>query len=271
MRHTIRIDGAGRIAAAITAGRDACGTALAPFITAGYPNRASFVKLLQQIASEADIIELGVPFSDPVADGVTIQRSSLAALQAGVTFEWILRTLDEANVDVPIVIMSYLNPLMAYGLNQVARDAASVGVCGFIVPDMPFEESDELRSAAHAHGMCVIQMVSPVTRRLRAQSMCAVASGFVYATTLRGVTGSHITVNQSTAKFLDDVRMHSSSPVLAGFGIRSREDVAQLQPHCDGVIVGSALIEAIDRGDCPSAFLRSLRTPRSAHVKGDQP
>jgi tryptophan synthase alpha chain len=155
--------------------------------------------------------------------------------------------------------MSYLNPLLAYGLDRLPRDAARAGVAGFIVPDLPFEESGELKEALDREGLVVIQMVSPVTPPERLARLCAAAQGFVYAVTMTGTTGKSVAVPDEVLAYMDRVRKVSPVPVCAGFGIRSRDQVALFGAHVDGVVVGSALIETLERGEDPRAFLASLR------------
>ncbi|MBT8422971.1 MAG: tryptophan synthase subunit alpha, partial [Gammaproteobacteria bacterium] len=147
--------------------------ALVPFITAGYPDKDAFIATLKQIAIAGDVIEVGVPFSDPMADGVTIQRSSHAAIAAGVSLRWILSELRAAgDIGAPVVLMSYLNPLLTYGFEKLVADSAAAGVCGFIVPDLPWEESAEFRAALDAEGLALVQLVSPATPDDRLELLC---------------------------------------------------------------------------------------------------
>jgi len=265
-RHATGIE---RIENAIVSARKRRGLAVGPFLTAGYPDPDRFADLFRRIALEADLVELGVPFSDPIADGPTIQRSSRAALQSGITITWILDLLRAVSPATPILLMSYANPILAYGIDRLARDCAHAGVCGFIVPDLPFEESDDLSRAAAQHGLCVVRMVSPVTSDDRLRRMCSAAGGFIYTTTIRGTTGARDAIDASVFSLLDRVRSCSRVPVLAGFGVRTPEDVARLQPYCDGVVVGSALIEAMDGGVDPVEYLRRLiRLPEDAGQRG---
>ena len=240
------------------------GTAIVAFITAGYPSREKFREHLGQIGKAADVIEIGVPFTDPMADGVTIQRSSREALAQGFTLRWLLDELEAMRREgslpaAPLILMSYLNPLLAYGFGQLAADAARAGVCGFIVPDLPFDEADEFRAALAPSGLALIQMVTPVTQPARMAKLCAASQGFVYAVTMTGTTGKSASVPGDVARYLDGVRAAAKLPVCAGFGIRSREQVQQLEGHVAGVIVGSALVEVLESGGNPAQFLNSLR------------
>jgi tryptophan synthase alpha chain len=252
------------ITAAIRAAAAQGRPALIGYLTAGFPARAQFREHFAAVANVCDVVEVGVPFTDPMADGTTIQRASFAALAGGVTLPWIIRELEALMTPsrVPTLLMSYLNPLMAYGLEALPRDAAAAGVAGFIVPDLPFEESGDLSRALDSEGLALIQMVTPVTPPPRLAKLCAAARGFVYAVTMTGTTGSAKTaagVPDEVLEYMDRVKRCSPIPVCAGFGIRSREQVARLAEHVDGVVIGSALVEALERGDDVQAFLGSLR------------
>jgi len=249
------------IGAAIAAARKDGRTALVPFITAGYPDPKTFADTLVSVSRVGDVVEIGVPFSDPMADGMTIQRSSFEAIKKGVSLRWIFDELDraKARIEAPLVMMSYLNPLLAYGYEQLARRAAATGVCAFIVPDLPLEESDELRAALEAEGVGLIQLVTPATPKERMAKLAAASRGFLYAVTVTGVTGGDAGLPADLAKYLDAVSAASKLPVCAGFGIRRAEDVANVGKHAAGAIVGSALVEVMERGEDPAAFLRGLR------------
>jgi tryptophan synthase alpha chain len=195
-----------------------------------------------------------------MADGVTIQRASLAALKQGVTLKWILAELAALDgVRAPLLLMSYLNPLLAFGVEALALQAARAGVAGFIVPDLPLDESSELHAALSAQRLALVQMVTPVTRPQRLAQLCSGSQGFVYAVTMTGTTGRRVEVPAEVLGYLDRVRALARVPVCAGFGIRSREQVLRLKGHVDGVVVGSALVEVMERGEDAAAFLRSLR------------
>jgi tryptophan synthase alpha chain len=249
-----------RLTAAIRSAAVRGTPAIVAFMTAGYPSAARFRDDLTAVASAADVVEIGVPFTDPMADGVTIQRSSQEALRQGVSLRWILAELGAMQRPAaPLVLMSYLNPLLQYGFGRLATDASAAGVCGFIVPDLPFDEGEELREALGARGVALVQMVTPVTTPQRLTQVCAASEGFVYAVTMTGTTGRNVDVPDTVLEYLAAARRASRLPVCAGFGIRSREQVARLAGHIDGVIVGSALVEVLERGEDPTAFLRGLR------------
>jgi tryptophan synthase alpha chain len=248
-----------RISAAIGAAVAQGRPALVGFLTAGFPTRADFRRNLAEVASVCDVVEIGVPFSDPMADGSTIQRASFAALGNGVTLPWILDELAGSERSVPLLLMSYLNPLLAFGPKQLPSAAAAAGVSGFIVPDLPFEESGDLKSDLDREGLALVQMVTPVTPPARLAMLCDAAQGFVYAVTMTGTTGKSAEVPDSVLDYMDRVKRCSRVPVCAGFGIRSRAQVERFASHVDGVVVGSALVEALERGSDVRAFLRSLR------------
>ena len=248
------------LSAAIRAAKDRGEPALVAYLTAGFPSRDSFRRDLQAIAEAADVVEIGVPFTDPMADGVTIQRASHAALSQGVTLRWILAQLQSMpRVKAPLLLMSYLNPLLAFGPRELAASAAQAGIAGFIVPDLPFDESVELRTALEAQGLALVQMVTPVTRPERLERICASSQGFVYAVTMTGTTGKNVAVPPEVTRYLDAVRARSPVPVCAGFGIRGREQLDLLRDHVDGVVIGSALVEVLERGEDPAHWLRELR------------
>ena len=239
--------------------------AVVAFLTAGFPSKERFREDLLALASEADVVEIGVPFTDPMADGVTIQRSSYAALKQGVTLHWIIDTLRSLpKVKAQLVFMGYFNPMLAYGLEKLAADSAAVGISGFIVPDLPIEESGAFEQALGAQGLALIHMVTPVTPPARLEKLCANAQGFVYAVSMTGTTGKSVGgssgVPQETLDYLAKVRRLSKVPVCAGFGIREAAQVRALAPHVDGVVVGSAVIEAMEKGESTVDLLRRLRS-----------
>ncbi len=249
------------ISAAIRAANARGEPALVAYLTAGFPSRERFLTDLRQVAEGADVVEIGVPFSDPMADGVTIQRSSRIALSQGVTLGWILATLEgmTPRPQAPLVLMSYLNPLLAFGAERLADSAGRAGVAGFIVPDLPLDEGEALRETLSGRGLALVQMVTPVTKPQRLQRLCAASRGFVYAVTMTGTTGKSVSVPPEVTGYLDRVRALSPVPVCAGFGIRSREQLERLRDHVDGVVVGSALVEVLERGEDPARWLGALR------------
>jgi tryptophan synthase alpha chain len=242
------------------------GPSIVAYMTAGYPDPGRFLETLDAIAGAADAVEIGVPFSDPMADGVTIQRSSQAAIEHGVSLRWIFDALERrgTGVKTPLLFMTYLNPLLAFGYDRLAARAAETGVSGFIVPDLPFEESAPLATVLQPPGLALVQLVTPATPPERLRRLCAASTGFVYAVTRTGITGAGRGLPAELASYLDAVKAASRLPVCAGFGVRTPEQVELIGRHADGVIVGSALVEVLERGGDPAAFLASLRG-RPAH------
>ena len=249
-----------QVSAAIRAAAARSEPALVAYLTAGFPSRERFREHLRTLADAADVIEVGVPFTDPMADGVTIQRASRAALAQGVSLRWILEELAALRgLRPPLLLMSYLNPLLAFGVGQLAASATAAGVAGFIVPDLPLDESSELCAALAERQIALVQMVTPVTGAERLAQLCAHSEGFVYAVTMTGTTGRHVAVPAEVLAYLDRVRAIATLPVCAGFGIRSREQIERLRGHVDGVVVGSALVEVLERGEDAGEFLRRLQ------------
>jgi len=249
-----------KISQALKSANDDGRIGLVPFITAGYPHPDSFIATLKEVASVGDVVELGIPFSDPMADGMTIQRSSYTAIENGVNLRWIFEQLqrDGTDIDTPLVMMSYLNPLLAYGYEKLAESALQRGVCAFIVPDLPYEESEEINDALQAKGIGLIQLVTPATPDDRMKMLCEASRGFTYAVTVTGITGGGKGLPDDLADYLDKVAALSSIPVCAGFGIRSAADVVNVGKHVTGAIVGSALVEVLERGEDPVAWLQGL-------------
>jgi tryptophan synthase alpha chain len=234
--------------------------AIVPYLTAGYPTLARFADALREVAAVSEAVEIGIPFSDPMADGATIQESSRVALDRGATLEGLISTLEAlAPLPCPLVVMSYLNPLMAFGYETLLPRLAGVGVAGLVVPDLPLDESGELRGVAARSGVGLVQLVTPVTEADRLRRLGEASEGFTYAVTMTGTTGGSAAVGSDVGGYLDRVRAASRAPVVAGFGVRTVDQVRALVPHCDGVIVGSALVEVLGRDDDPVEFLKGLR------------
>ncbi len=222
------------------------------FITAGYPDPAETAELILGYEKNgADLIELGMPFSDPLADGPTIQYSSEVALKKGVTMDTIfgiIRKVREKS-DIPIVLMGYINPVIHYGVENFFRDAAAAGADGLIMPDVPVEESSYLlKPASEKHGLPLIYLVAPNSTDERMQLVDRNSGGFVYCVSVTGVTGARQgeDIRQSVGRFIQRVKKNvTENPVLIGFGISSHEDAVEISKEVDGFIVGSALINNI--------------------------
>ncbi len=248
------------ISKAITDGREAHGVALVAYVTAGFPSMDAFPTILADACVHADVVEVGIPFSNPIADGGSLQETARQALKGGATMHKIMHVLRELDgtLAAPLLLMGYLNPLLAYGLDRLAGDAQAAGVHGVIVPDLPLEAIDMARSLTDA-GLATIGMVSPVTSDERLKRIAERASGFVYAVTSVGVTGQQRSDQSQITGYLQKVRSAATIPVCAGFGIRSKQHVDALRGACDGVIVGSALMEAVGEGRAIGPILQGLR------------
>jgi len=223
------------------------------FITAGYPDLDATVDLILGFEKNgADIIELGMPFSDPLADGPTIQRSSLKAIENGVSisviFQMVAKLREQSQI--PIVLMGYVNPVIQYGVDAFCAKAAEVGVDGLIIPDLILEEAALIEDAAIANDLDFIHLVAPNSSDERMKAIDQRSNGFVYCVSVTGVTGARTAeeVSSSVDKFIDRVNLHvTKNPKLIGFGIKSYEDARKVTKKADGFIVGSALIDTIDK------------------------
>lgn len=232
------------------------------YLTAGYPSLEKTLYCARELErAGVDVLELGVPFSDPVADGPTIQFSSQKALEKGATLEKILRLVARfrRSSQVPVVLMSYLNPVHRRGYRAFARDARKAGVDGLIVPDLIPEEADALRKALEAEGLALIFLVAPTTPPRRRRMIAGCTRGFLYAVSLTGVTGARRALPRDTARFLKGLRRVSRSPVAVGFGISRPDQARRFGALADGIIVGSAFIENLRHARSLTSLARSLR------------
>ncbi len=230
-----------------TAGR----IALMPYLTVGFPERTSTLELVPALeAAGANLFELGVPFSDPLADGTTIQRATQRALENGITIADCIATVAELRarqVKAPLLLMGYYNPLLRYGLERACADLAAAGGDGWIIPDLPLEEASDLRQTAAAHQLDLIMFIAPTTPPDRIAQIAAQASGFLYIVSLTGVTGARQMLAQNLADLIRSVREHTELPLVVGFGISQPAHVAEVARIADGAIVGSALIDRLER------------------------
>ncbi len=225
---------------------------LVTFLTAGDPDAKTAWEILKGLpAAGADVIELGMPFSDPMADGPAIQAASLRALKSGQTMK---KTLDmvvrfrASDQDTPIVLMGYFNPIYSYGVSRFLKDAKRAGVDGLIVVDTPIEEEDELAVPATAAGIDFIQLVAPTTTDARLPKVLSRASGFVYYVSITGITGTRSAVAGDVARAVKRIRRHTTLPVAVGFGIRAPRQAAEIARVADAAVVGSALVAAVAAG-----------------------
>jgi tryptophan synthase alpha chain len=239
------------IAARFAALRQHGRSALIPYITAGYPAPSGTVPLLLRLADAgADIIELGVPFSDPVADGPTIQRSSHAALAGGMTLAGVLQALREfrERCDVPVVLFSYLNPVLRHGVERFIEEAVAAGAAGVLLTDLPAGADPAVEARFQQSPLAFIRLVAPTTPRQRLLMIAAGAQGFLYYVGRLGVTGARATIRDETLREVQELRREVTVPVAVGFGISTPDQAARIAQVADGVIVGSALIDALDTG-----------------------
>lgn len=225
-------------------------TALIPFITAGDPDLSTTGDLIRVLAeSGADLIELGVPFSDPMADGPTIQAASERALAGGTTLAKILDLVAEVRkeTDIPLVLMGYYNPVFRYGPERFARAAAKAGVDALLLVDLPPEEAAEINSATTAAGIDLITLLAPTTPPERMRLLAQAAQGYIYYVSMTGVTGARKISPTEIQSAVEELRGMSSVPVGVGFGITTPEDAARVGEFADGVVVGSALVKIIEK------------------------
>ncbi len=224
---------------------------LFPFLTVGYPDVESTLRLVPALVEAgADLVELGVPFSDPLADGATIQRASFAALKQGVNLRTcfqVARELRASSIEVPLVLMGYYNTIYRWGIEPFAQQAAEAGIDGVIVADLPPEEAAPLNEALMKQGLDLIFLLAPTSSEERIRKVSAIAKGFIYCVSLRGVTGARQRLAPGLAEFVSRVKRETALPVAVGFGISSSSQVRAVGEYSDAVIIGSALIDVLDK------------------------
>jgi tryptophan synthase alpha chain len=234
-----------RIAKSFQAGR----TSLIPFITVGDPHPDWTVDIMHALVEGgANLIELGVPFSDPMADGPVIQQASERAIEKGVSLAGVLdtvRAFRTKDQDTPVILMGYMNPIERFGEAKLAAAAAEAGVDGLLLVDCPPEEATELHEALTAHGLDAIYLVAPTTHEERLKRICAAAQGFIYYVSFKGITGANRLDASAMAGPVEAIRKHSSLPVAGGFGISDGKSAAAVAEFTDGVVIGSALVSAL--------------------------
>ncbi len=232
-----------------------------PFLTAGFPTIRESKDALQVAAETSDILEVGVPFSDPLADGPTIQRSTYRALENGMTVAGTLELIGSANLNRPVVLFSYLNPVLQYGVDRLLRDAADVGVAGLLLTDLPAGADVALEEIVHCSPLDLIRMVAPTSRKARIAQAVDRAQGFVYLVARLGVTGVSAELATDLGPSIERVRVATSLPIAVGFGISTPTQAIAVARLADGVVVGSALVEVLGRHGVAAAgrFLGGLR------------
>jgi tryptophan synthase alpha chain len=252
-----------RIEAAFERLRAAGKKAFIPYIMAGDPDLDTTVERVMLLESlGADVIELGVPFSDPTADGPTIQRAAERALKSGTTLRKIVGLVSELRrrSEVPLILMTYYNPVLRYGVAAFVRDAAAAGVDGLIVPDLPVEEAAELMASCRSKGICTIFLVAPTSTDDRMKRIAAASRGFVYYVSMTGITGADLSLDSGFSAHLERLKMMTDRPVAIGFGISSPADARRMAAAADGVIVGSAIVKMFHEDPCHAQdFVQELR------------
>ena len=227
-----------------------------PFVTAGDPNIDTSLQIALTLAANgADIIELGVPFSDPMADGPTIQRSSQRALENGTNLKAVLNLVEKfrESSDTPIVLFSYLNPLMQFGFEKLANTAAEIGIDGILVTDAIDEEAGEIAKILRSKDLDLISLIAPTTTDERLKKVCDNASGFIYAVSRAGVTGARSETSNAAKILVERARKFTNLPIAVGFGISTREQILDVWQYADATVVGSAIIAEIERSDAKTA------------------
>lgn len=252
------------LAGAFAAARAENRAALIPYVTAGHPRPRDTAQILAGLADDgADVIELGVPFSDPLADGPTIQRSSFEAIEQGVDLRWTLDALADFRAvrSTPVVLFTYLNPLLRHGMERFLADAVQAGAQGLLLTDLPVGADAGLESRINASPLDLIRLVAPTTRPERVRTIAQAARGFLYYVSRTGVTGARQALAEGLAAEVAGVRAMTPVPVAVGFGISTPEQAATVARVADGVVVGSALVETLraEGVEAGRAFVRSLR------------
>lgn len=266
--------GVQRISQAFEQAREGGRAALMPYFTLGYPDAPTSLEVIEAIAEAgADLIELGVPFSDPLADGPTIQNSTHIALEKGISVRTCLELTAELRrrgVRQPFLLMGYINPILAYGMERYVADAAENGADGLIIPDLPPEEAETLEAACRDHGLALVYLVSPASPPERVALVARRTGGFLYLVSLTGVTGARSELPAGLAEFVARVRQVACTPLAVGFGISTPQQAHLVGRLADGVIVGSALIEAASKNGHPAQaaadFIRALKL--ALHTRG---
>lgn len=250
-----------------------------PYFPLGYPDLDTSIHVIEALAKNgADLIEVGLSFSDPLADGPVIQKATQIALEKGITVKKSLeaiRELRNRGVEIPLVLMGYYNPMLAYGLEKFVCDAIDAGADGFIVPDLPYEETEEFEAVLaelDSHSpVPVIQMLAPTTPNERMESIARNAKGFIYLVSVTGVTGERKSISEGLGELIARVREHTSVPVCVGFGISTPEQARQVGALADGVIVGTACVKTIGGSDNPVETAKQFAEEFQEALKGARP
>lgn len=219
-----------------------------PYIMAGANGLTRLEEEIVMLAQQgADAIEIGIPFSDPVADGPVIQLAGIASRERGVTFKKIVQQLNELHSPVPLILMGYTNSFLSYGLNELARDLGNTQVKGVIIPDLPFEHRDIVKPVLDEADIALIQLVTLTSSEERMEELLSEAEGFVYAVTINGITGSEKSYQEQLDNHLKRICEKTELPVLAGFGVSTPQHVERFKQVCDGVVIGSKIVDSLDK------------------------
>ena len=258
-----------RIDATLAALRAEGRSALAPFVTLGYPDLETSEDMAESILEAGgDMLELGIPFSDPLADGPTVQMTSFRALENGTTLQMALdslRTLRARGITSPLIFMGYLNPFLHYGMEKFARDASDAGIDGIIIPDLPPEEAPPYQAILESQGIYLIPLLAPTSTEARIEQACKQARGFIYCVSVTGVTGARSELSGGVEGLARRIREHSDLPILVGFGVSTQRHVENIARFADGAIVASAMLDSVSRvptedaAETAARFIRGLR------------
>ena len=242
---------------------------LAPFVTLGYPDMATSEEMAVAIlGAGADMLELGIPFSDPLADGPTVQKTSFRALENGTTLRGALdslRRIRSRGINAPLIFMGYLNPFLNYGMEKFAEEASEAGMDGIIIPDLPPEEAPPYQAMLAAHDIHLIPLLAPTSTDSRIEQACKQASGFIYCVSVTGVTGARSELSGGVEGLARRIREHTDLPILVGFGVSRREHVENISRFADGAVVASAMLDDVSRvpiedaAETAARFVRQLR------------
>jgi tryptophan synthase alpha chain len=230
------------------------------YVMAGHPNKKRSIEMGKRLATSGiAALEIGIPFSDPLADGPVIQKAGQTALEHGMTVAGSLEVAEAVAAEgVPVVLMTYINPVLSHDPRKFAAEAAQAGVAGVIVPDLPVEESEPVAGWLRSASLDTIFLIAPTTTEDRVESICSHSSGFVYCVTVTGVTGARKDLPEGMEGLLDQVRKHTQLPVAAGFGISRPEHMKALRGHADAAVVASAIVSEIDSGGDPIPLVKEL-------------
>jgi tryptophan synthase alpha chain len=234
--------------------------ALIIYLTGGFPTMEESIENIKKVAEGgADIIEIGIPFSDPIADGKIIQNSSNTAISNGATLEKILSSLENLKINIPLVLMSYINPLIAYGKERLFKKLKQINISGLIIPDLPIEESDIWRKFSKQSDIDLIFLTSPTTSDERMKNIAEYSQGFLYCVSVKGITGEREDLPEDLTHYLKKAKESSNIPIAVGFGISTVKQIANLRDKVDGIIIGSRIIKGISEKEDIINLIKKLK------------